>query len=478
MSSENLWKKRAVVYGGGSAAAVLLVVGILVVAAMLADRYYLRWDLSRGQSQSLSPVTRALLGEVTKPLTMTVFYPEGSVERQNAKDQLQKYLYASRRIAVNFVDPDRQPEKAREAGFRFAGNVLMEYDGRRQMAERLDEEAVANTLRRLLKPQPKKVYFLTGQGERDINDSKASGLQVARKALENEGYEVQTLNLLTQAEVPQDAAVVIVAAPQKPLVAQEVSALKNYLGRRGKVLVMLEPFNDGGLQDFLAGYGIGLDDGMVLDLSQVALGLGVEMPLAFKYGPHRITRDFNLATVFPRARPLNLKREIPEIALLPLATSMASSWEKLGKDWMKGGKFNYDQQKDRKGPFTLAAMAEIEVTASKPGEKKEQKAEPAPNPSEKKPDAAKAYLAVYGSADFAANSYFNLFGNGDLFLNTVNFLAAEEKQIIIRKDQKKAETFILKGSQAWILFLVSLVLIPLTLAAGGIYAYRRRRALR
>jgi len=478
VSSEKLWKKRAMVYGGGTAAAVLLVVGILVVAAMLSDRYYVRWDLSRGQSQSLTPGTRALLGEVDKPLTMTVFYPEGSVERQNAKEQLQKYLYHSRQITVNFVDPDRQPEKAKEAGFRFAGNVLIEYDGRRQMAERLDEEAVVNTLRRLLKPQQKKVYFLTGQGERDINDAKAPGLQVARKALENEGYEVHPLNLLTQAEVPQDATVVIVAAPQKPLVPQELSALKNYLGRRGKLLVMLEPFNDGGLQDFLAGYGIGLDDGMVLDLSQVALGLGVEMPLVFKYGPHRITRDFNLATVFPRARPLILKREAKETPLLPLAISMPSSWEKLGKEWMRGGKFNYDEQRDRKGPFTLAALAEIKVTAPPAGEKKEQKADAAPKPAETKPDEAKAYLAVYGSADFAANPYFNLFGNGDMFLNTVNFLAAEEKQIIIRKDEQKAETFILKTSQAWILFLISLIFIPLALATGGIYAYRRRRGLR
>jgi len=474
VSSEKLWKKRGVVHGTGSVAAVLLVVGILVVAALLANRYYLRWDLTRERTQSLSPMTRSLLGQATKPLTLTIFYSEGGPERQNAREQLQKYLYVNPQITVNFADPERQPEKAREAGFRHAGNVLMEYEGRRQMADRLEEEAIANTLRKLLKPEGKKVYFLTGQGERDIEDPKAPGMQAACKALENEGYEVKPLNLLTQAEAPQDAAAVVVAAPQKPLVAQEVSGLKNYLGRGGKILVMLEPFQDGGLQDFLAGYGIGLDDGMVLDLSQVALGLGLEMPMIFKYGPHRITQDFKLATVFPRARPLMLKREGKDMALLPLATTMPSSWEKLGKDWMKGGKVTYDEKKDKKGPFTLAALAEIPAAVKNPEEKKEQ----APEPQEKKSETAKGYLVVFGSADFAANAYFNLFGNGDLFLNTVNFLAAEEKQIIIRKDEKRPATFILTRSQAWVLFLLSLVLIPLVLAGGGIYAYRRRRALR
>lgn len=473
MSSEKLLKKRGVVYGVGSTLAVLLVVGILAVAAMLSERYYLRWDLTGRGTQSLTPATAALMGQATKPLTLTIFLPEGGPERQNARDQLQKYLYVNPRIVVDFVDPDRQPEKAKEAGFRFAGNVLLEFDGRRQMADRLDEEAVANTLRKLLKPEGKKVFFLTGQGERDMDDAKATGMQAARKALENEGFEVKSLNLLTQPDVPQDANVVIVAAPQKPLVAQELSALKTYLGRGGKILVMLEPFQDGGLQDFLAGYGIGLDNGMVLDLSQVALGLGVEMPMAFKYGPQRITRDFNLATVFPRARPLILKPET-HAAVLPLVTTMPSSWEKLGKDWMKGGKFTYDEKKDRKGPFTLAAVAEISPAVKKPEGKKGPEAEPQAT----KPDAAKAYVVVFGSADFAANTYFNLFGNGDLFLNTVNFLAAEEKQIIIRQDEKQPGTFILTSSQAWALFLVSMVLIPLALAGGGIYAYRRRRALR
>jgi ABC-type uncharacterized transport system involved in gliding motility auxiliary subunit len=350
----------------------------------------------------------------------------------------------------------------------------MEYEGRRQMADRLEEEAIANTLRKLLKPEGKKVYFLTGQGERDMEDPKAPGMQAARKALENEGYEVKPLNLMTQAEAPPDAMVVVLAAPQKPLVPQEISGLKNYLGRGGKIVVLLEPFQDGGLQDFLAAYGIGLDDGMVLDLGQVALGLGLEMPMIFQYGPHRITRDFRLATIFPRARPLTLQRQSKDIALLPLATSMPSSWEKLGKDWMKGGKVTYDEKKDKKGPFTLAALAEIPAAVKKPEENQEQ----TPQTPEKKSDTAKGYLAVFGSADFAANAYFNLFGNGDLFLNTVNFLAAEEKQIIIRKDEKRPEIFMLTRSQAWLTFLLCLVLIPLVLAGGGIYAYRRRRAQR
>jgi ABC-type uncharacterized transport system involved in gliding motility auxiliary subunit len=77
--------------------------------------------------------------------------------------------------------------------------------------------------------------------------------------------------------------------------------------------------------------------------------------------------------------------------------------------------------------------------------------------------------------DFASNAYFNLLGNGDLFLNTVNFLAAEEQQIMVRK-ALKAQLLVLTGRQLWILLLASLVLPPLVMLLAGIRAYRLRRS--
>ena len=217
----------------------------------------MRWDITREQTQSLSPVTKALLKEVTKPLTMTVFLPEGAGERQSAKEVLQLYVYHNPQISYRFVDPEREPLKAQEAGYRFAGNVLLDYQGRHQMADQADENAITNALRKVLKTERKKVYFLAGHGERDLDDPKPGGFQVAKRALDNEGYEVESLNLLSRGPVPQDAAVVIVAAPKKPLLSTEVQALKAYLEKGGRLLIMLEAFEDGGLKGFLAGYGVG-----------------------------------------------------------------------------------------------------------------------------------------------------------------------------------------------------------------------------
>ncbi|MCX5891780.1 MAG: Gldg family protein, partial [Deltaproteobacteria bacterium] len=215
----NRFKDQKVIYGAGSVVSVLLVMGILIVAAYLADWHQVRWDLTRGRTQSVSPITKLLLQQVDKPLTMEAFLPEGSGERDIVRDVLQRYVYLNPKLSFQFVDPEREPLKAKEAGYRFVGNVLLTYNGKHQMADRADEETISNALRRLLKPAHKRVYFLSGHGERDLASGDKDGLQVANRALENEGYEVAPLTLVTQPQVPQDAAVVIIASPTKPLLS-------------------------------------------------------------------------------------------------------------------------------------------------------------------------------------------------------------------------------------------------------------------
>jgi ABC-type uncharacterized transport system involved in gliding motility auxiliary subunit len=461
---------------------VLLVLGILFVASLLANWHPIRWDTTRAQSQSLSPLSQALLKEVNKPLVMTVFLPQGAGERQRAKEVLSLYVYHNPQVSYRFVDPEREPLRARQAGYRFAGNVLLDYQGRCQMADQPDENAITNALRKVLKMEPKKVYFLVGHGERDLNDPKPGGFQVAKRALENEGYEVVTLNLLSQGAIPPDATVVIVAAPKKPLLSTEVNTLKAYLEKGGPLLIMLEAFEDGGLKGFLASYGVGLDNGIILDVNQVSQALGVSavMPLVSQYGPSKITQNFtNLITIYPMARPLTLRKGHPDVSLLPLATTMPTSYEKLGKEWVKAEKAAFDAKTDKKGPFTVAAQVEIKLTPpqKEPPRKGGKNQEPAGGQNKDSQENRQPYLVVFGDVDFAANGFFNLFGNGDLFLNTTNFLARAMGQITVRA-AGQAQLLTLKRGQAWELFLASLVWAPLVMLVAGIWAYRRRRARR
>jgi ABC-type uncharacterized transport system involved in gliding motility auxiliary subunit len=503
---------RKFLYGSSSVASVIIVLAILVFLAFLGERYSWRWDLNADKSQSLTKITKNILAEVKEPLKLTAFLPEGQSERQVGKEMLDNYHHQNRLIAVHLVDPERQPLEAQQAGYRMPGNVLLEYQGRRQLANSPTEENLTDAIRKLLHPQSKKIFFLTGHGERGAKESDKGSLSLARQALSNEGFEVQDLNLLTQNQVPADAATVILAGPDKPLFSNEVKALQDYLNQGGRVLLLLEPHKDAGLKELLAAYGIVPDDRMILDDNQVsrALGASVTMPLVIQYGNHRITQDFsNVVTIFPLARPLFLAKEPPKgVQLIPLAITTSTSWAKQGQEWLKNGKAEFNAQQDLKGPFTLAVLAEkrvptlemptstagdpkktTEPQAQKEGEAKKSPEPPAQDDTRKATDTAMeagkpaaqekiAYLAVFGNTNFADNNYFNLSGNGDLFLNTVNFLASEEAQITVRAQEKKSQPLLLTGYQGWALLLVCLVFIPLAIIIAGTNAYLKRRARR
>ena len=357
----------------------------------------------------------------------------------------------------------------------------MSYDGRTQLAENADEESVSEALRRVMQKEQKKIYFLTGHGER-TGPQERRGYKVAQKALQNEGYELGELNLIRDAEVPKDATVVIVASPQKDLLPNEVEVLKKYLERGGRMFLLLDPYHDAGLKPFLAGYGVNLDDGMVFEINQLTQDRAILSPIVTHYSPHRITQGFTSYTVFPFARPLFLNKDVKTATDVPLVETSSSSWEKIGKewqkDWQKEKKPLYDPQQDKKGPFVIAALVE-----PKPEKPAAPEPKPAAKPGEQaaqpeKPKEAQAYLAVFGDADFAADEFFNQLGNGDLFLNTVNFLGAQEKQIIIRKSGEKLEPLLLTTGKTLTVFFISVILLPLAMLIAGIAVYLHRRRLR
>ena len=76
-------------------------------------------------------------------------------------------------------------------------------------------------------------------------------------------------------------------------------------------------------------------------------------------------------------------------------------------------------------------------------------------------------VAVVGDSDFATNSFFHIMGNGALFLNTVNFLAAQENLIGIQPRTADLPRINLTNRQMKATFFLSVLLVPALLAAVG-----------
>src|SRR5262249_6915305 len=154
------------------------------------------------------------------------------------------------------------------------------------------------------RPGKKIVYFTEGFGEAGFQDAQdPKGFASAKLALEQENYEVKSLLLPSVEQVPDDASVVVLAGPTRPITEAAITALEGYLKRGGHLLALVGPRMGGGkLAPFLAGWGVKVGDDIVID-REVRLFEGPRLgvvPLSRTYGAHPITQGFRDFTVFPQ----------------------------------------------------------------------------------------------------------------------------------------------------------------------------------
>jgi ABC-type uncharacterized transport system involved in gliding motility auxiliary subunit len=84
-------------------------------------------------------------------------------------------------------------------------------------------------------------------------------------------------------------------------------------------------------------------------------------------------------------------------------------------------------------------------------------------------------IAVVGDSDFATNSFFHIMGNGTLFVNMINYLAAQESLIGIPPRTQDLPRVNLTNRQMKGTFLLSVVLLPSVLAVVGAAVWWKQR---
>ncbi|MGH7357763.1 MAG: Gldg family protein, partial [Candidatus Rokuibacteriota bacterium] len=249
--------------------------------------------------------------------------------------------------------------------------------------------------------------------------------------------------------------------PQRDLLPNELDALAGYVARAGKVLLLVDPFQNGGLGPVLERWGLTLGSDVIIDINPQGrlAGAGPEVPVVGDYVAHPITREFRFATFFPVARSVSPKEKAPEgVQAQGLARTSGESWAETNQDQIRTGQVKPDPGEAR-GPLTIAAVSTVDAKDA-PAERKD----------------AKARIVLIGDSDFASNGFLNLSGNRDFFLNTLSWLAEEENLIAVRpKEASRPNPVFLTAAQGQVLFLVPVVVVPLAMiVAGGVVVARRR----
>jgi ABC-type uncharacterized transport system involved in gliding motility auxiliary subunit len=530
------WGRRSTQAGTNAFIATLSVLIILGLVNFLAVRYPLRVDLTENQLFTLSPLSQQVVKNLQQPVKVWVFNPNPNPADRELLDNYRRY---GSNLQFEFVDPQLKPAIAQKFNVQSVGQVYLEYGAERQPlqtvsdSERLSEIKLTNGIERITNARTDQVYFLQGHGERPLEQVEG-GLSQAMKALEEENFTVQPLNLADRSEVPADASLLVVAGPKRKLFAQEVQALKNYLSSGGSLLVMLDPDADPGLDSLLNDWGVKLDGAIAIDASGQgrAVGLGPATPIVTSYGNHPITQAFNNGfSVYPLAQPI-ATQPVQGIEETPLVQTSDQSWAESDPTKQP---LQFDEGSDRPGPLTLGVALSRKAQPPSQSPTPNAQASPSPNPSptaspttsptptaqaspspspsptasptaspeasaspspeasaspsgqpetspflgnqkkvDKKPSESR--LVVYGNSNFATDGWFEQQLNSDVFLNSVSWLSKRDEQALsIRPKESKNRRINLSEVQSGALGWTALLLMPLFgLTTAAVMWWRRR----
>jgi ABC-type uncharacterized transport system involved in gliding motility auxiliary subunit len=475
------WREVVGAFGGRSArlgtisvASALVVLAILVAINYISSREHKRWDLTASSEFTLSPQTEKVLKGLDSPLEMTVFARETEFARY--KERLPEYSYVSKKVVVDYVDPDKKPALAKQMAIQSYGTIAIEYKGRVERVVGDSEQEITNGVIKVVTGQERKVYFTQGHGEKDTTSAERTGYNTIATQLGRDNYKVDRLALAQQPEVPADASAIVVAGPKTDFLQPEIDALKRYLDKGGKVMLMIDPPDKAdappaaNLIALAHEWGVEVGNNVVVDVSGVGRLLGTDetVPVATNYPNHPIVDKFDLLTAFPMARSATaVSGGVAGRFAQSFVETSARSWAEIDLAGLIGGKpIKLEEDKgDKKGPISIGA-----AVAAAP-------ASPAPAADGKKDEGPKpeTRVVVIGDSDFASNFALGIQGNRDLFMNAVNWLSQQENLIAIRPRESADRRLTMTSSQQVRVLVLVLLIIPAFVLGSGVYTWWRRR---
>ena len=105
------------------------------------------------------------IDEVSREVTVTYFYRSQDPAGRRARDLLAMMARRNPLLKVVAVDPDREPELAREQGIQLYNAAVVEAEGRRVLVQGTDETEIAIGIQRALRGRAITACFLEGHGE-------------------------------------------------------------------------------------------------------------------------------------------------------------------------------------------------------------------------------------------------------------------------------------------------------------------------
>jgi ABC-2 type transport system permease protein len=452
--------------GGSYALAVTAVVlAILVVCNILASTLpatLTKLDMSSTKLYSVTSNTKAVVNNLTQDVT--IYWIVQSGEEDDILDNLlSKYDSLSSHIDVVKKNPDVYPTFAAQYTDETVANnsLVVESNGRSRYIAYDDiyldessyysysysfdgEGAITSAIDYVVNEDQPKIYALTGHGESDLPST-------FEEQITKSNIDVESLSLLTVDEIPEDANVLMIYAPESDLSDEEISMLSDYVTTGGKLLVIAGPTEDGiltNLYSLLADYGVETYDGVVVEADRDHYAFGYPYMLMPELSDSDITSalsEENYYPIFPIAQGLEVLSSASDVTTL-LSTS-DSAFSKA--DGYQLTTFD-EEEGDTDGPFALG----VSIDCGNDGQ-----------------------IVWFSSSQFLddqINSY-SSGANVNLAMNSISSMVGEREALAIRSKSLNYSYLTISESSASLLKVLMIGIFPIVYLGIGIVIVAERR---
>ena len=469
------------VFSSGNFVVTVVLLGMLfIMVNYVSSRRYGRVDLTRTKFSVLSEKTLQVLKGLETSVSVVVFYqPQMPGERPDPlypliTNLLKEYEPYSNKLKIEYVEPYRDRARAEQLAKQFnidrinllivqsgprhkylSDTDLVEYDystlglrGEPRVKTFKGEEALTSAIINVIQTAQPLVWCTTGHGEKSLDANEPGGLADAKKVLEQQNMSVQSVTLLERSIIPPDVKLIIIPGPTHRFTETEVALLQGYLEHGGRLLALIDPLNDSGLDGLLERWGIALGMDIVVDPARQLPFVSAANLFVTTYTKHPIVEKMKtLMTLFPLARSVGPAKSSEGVTATPLALTSEAGW---GETKTSDERFQFNDAEDLKGPVPIAVAA--------------QRNQP-----------TRTRLVVVGDSDFAVNAQLDNVGNRDLLLGAIYWLTEQEQLIGIGPKPIESIKLNLTGHQLRGIFWFSFLAMPLSVGVAGVGMWWLRR---
>lgn len=269
--------------------AIMLLV-IIIPINILASVLDLNIDLTQNNMYSLTKTTTDYLSNLNEKVDFYFLMEMDEIRESDEAIALTSMLDEySKFDCINFIDtdPDTNPDIKNELNpdgyYSFSkGDMVLKYkdnikviqgismysgeydDDGNEIAEIFNgENYITGAIKTVVEGTMPSVYFLTGHGEKSLTKDYTQ----LSKILNGSNYQTKELNLVTEDAIPNDAAIVIVAAPKSDISDAEKSKIETFMDGGGNLSLLMSPNDDDieytNIEDLMHQYGLAMDYNIV-----------------------------------------------------------------------------------------------------------------------------------------------------------------------------------------------------------------------